>query len=203
MKALLSILGLIILSLSLVSCTGETASVAPLSSASDELQVKREVTQELWQELTNYKLELVAAEAIREESFSQIEKALKDEGFSMSSALQHRKRAYQIVLIEANTMKFIDSKPEYAMLHTLMWESGRAPTLAWATPELETDSDRREAEFEQYLQGYIDHHWYTVESFTEILRARAAELDIELHYTPPPYLKWLTLTAQPTKETTN
>jgi|GEM_PF-1637427 len=173
-KRFLLIISIFLLVVVSVSC-------ASSKNAVDELQAKRELTQELWQALMDYNLELAGVEAIRQESYDQINKALTE---GTIDTIKFRKRAYQITLIEANTIKFIDSKPQYVLLHQLMWDERKAPSLAWATPELESDSEGREAEFEQYLQGYIARHYDTVDTFCQFLKKQAKELDIELNYTP-------------------
>jgi len=173
-KRFLLIISIFLLVVVIVSC-------ASSKNAVDELQAKRELTQELWQALMDYNFELAGAEAISKESYNQIDKALTD---GTINTVKFRKRAYQIALIEANTIKFIDSKPQYILLHQFMWDEHKAPSLAWATPELENDSERRETEFEQYLQGYIARHYDTVDTFCQFLKEQAKELDIELNYTP-------------------
>ena len=153
---------------------------SPKSGSNDELRIKRELTQELWQSLMDYNSELACAEAISKESRDQVNRALEDGRINI---LIFRKWSYQITFIEANTMRFIDSKPQYNQLHQFVWDEHKAPSLAWATSELESDNERREAEFEQYLQGYIAHHHNAVDRFCQTLRESAKELDIELTYT--------------------
>lgn len=171
------LLGLVLLLASLVvGCASSTN-----SPSNDELSIKRELTQKLWQSLMDYNFELAGVEAIRNESLDQIDSALTDGDIS---TLKYRKRAYEIILIEANTIKYIDRKPEYALLHTFMWEDGKAPTLAWGIPELEDDPERREFEFQDYLENYIMYHYIVVEEFSQILIERANELGIELSYEP-------------------
>lgn len=172
----LLVVTVLLLASSVLSCDSSTN-----SSSNDELSIKSELTQELWQSLMDYNLELAGVEQIRKESLDQIDEALKAGDIS---TLKFRKRAYEIILIEANTIKYIDRKPEYALLHTFMWEGGKAPGLAWSIPELERDSEKREAEFEDYLQIYIVRHYDVVEDFSQILRQRADELGIDLTYTP-------------------
>jgi len=154
------------------------------STIDEELRIKRELTQELWQSLMDYNFELAGVEAIRNESIAQVSDALKS---GTISTLKYRKRIYQIHLIEANTIRYIDNKPQYALLHSFMWEEGEPPKLAWSIPELEKDSERREEEFQDYLQAYIIRHYDIVEEFFEFLKRQAEELNIDLDYMP----EWL------------
>ena len=145
------------------------------------MSIKKELTQELWQSLIDYLGELAVVDAITDESLDDIYNALKDGNIT---TLKFRKRLNEITLIQANTIKYIDRKPEYLLLHTFMWEDGKAPTLAWCIPELESDPERSEFLFQDYLEGYIVHHDTVIDEFLQILRERANELGIELSHDP-------------------
>lgn len=141
---------------------------------------ENELIQELWQSLMDYNFELAGVEAMRNESIDEISDALRDGNIS---TLKYRKRMYEIRLIEANIIKYIDLKPQYALLHG-MWEDRDPPSLAWSIPQLEKDSEKREAQFQDYLEGYIALHYDIVEDFFQFLKKRAEEQNIELDYTP-------------------
>ncbi|MBC8470817.1 MAG: hypothetical protein H8D56_15200 [Planctomycetes bacterium] len=163
----------LILALSTPSC-GSRSETSTKTEQSDDIELIKEMAFLL----REYTLELKHAEAISNKSLEQVYNALSEGDIT---TYKYRKRIYQIELIEANTIAFIDSKPIYNRLHNFMWtEDGKAPSLAWSVPEAESDPEKREAQFEEYLQGYIFLHTDTVERLTDFLVNEAEKLGIDI-----------------------
>lgn len=171
--SLLLIALVLILAISTASC-GSRSEKATETEQSDDIELIKEMA--VW--LREYTLELKHAEAIRNKSLEQASNALREGGIT---TYKYRKRVYQIELIEANTIEFIDSKPIYNRLHNFMWtKDGKAPKLAWSVPEAESDPEKCEAQFEEYLQDYVFLHTDTVERLTDFLLKEAEKFGIKV-----------------------
>lgn len=82
------------------------------------------------------------------------------------TTFEFRKRCYQIYLIHAYTLEYIDSKPEYKILFPLLYGQEEPAKLDWCIPELEGDVEGVETSYESHLREYIDYHH---EALAEIL----------------------------------
>lgn len=147
------------------------------STASTEEQ---RLTQDLYACLIDYTIELAQAEQIWKDSLARASEALKAGGITTA---KFRQQAYEINLIYANTVKYIDSRPEYSILLSIMWD-GAPPDLAWPLPEFSYDDPVGEMRAEEYIGVYIGFHAVTTEEFLKLLMNRADEQGIELTYTP-------------------
>lgn len=150
----------LLLILSLVGCSASRDSNEEITTDS--------VVDELWDSLREYTREIGQAQRIANENANKTAEAFRT---GKVDGLEFRKRIYLITLIQANTISYIDSKYQYDTLHALMWMSndGEPPTLYVRIPELERDSEKAEAEYEQYLNSYIDCHWQAIDDFAETL----------------------------------
>ena len=154
------------------------------SSSNDEVSTEKKLTQQLWEALMDYNCEIAVAEQIYKETGNRASELL---GSGEITTREFSKRIYQATLIHAHTIKFIDSKPRYALLNTFMWHKtheGKPPALAHCIPEFESDRERVEVKYEQYLEDYIAGHLIVVEEFSQVLIEKADELGIELTYIP-------------------
>ena len=112
------------------------------------------VLEEFYTSMDKYIGEFLLAEEIAVDSLNQQAELLTS---GKLSTLEFGKRVYLIHLIHANTLKYINSKPEYAILQGVLWDinDGEAPKLGWYIPELANDKERAEYEYEQYLVDYV------------------------------------------------
>lgn len=121
---------------------------------------------ELFDAFLNYALECKWAQEIAIERLNKTSELVLD---GEIAPLECRKRFYQITLIHAYTLDYIDSKREYKILWPMVYASSDAPKLAWAIPELEQDYEAKEAEYESYLTDYIDHHYFAISEVVRII----------------------------------
>ena len=112
-----------------------------------------------------YQVELQQASEIAIESMNQISDALRDPESDVNM-VTFGKRLFEITLIHANTLKYIDSRPKYAELHSELWDDGVPPNLAWTIPEDEYE----EIQYEGYLNDYISFHDWVVEKLARRLQ---------------------------------
>ena len=109
------------------------------------------VLEEFYTSMDKYIGEFLLAEEIAVDSLNQQMELVRD---GKITTLELRKRAYLIHLIHAHTLKYINSKPEYAILQGVLWDKndGEAPNLGWYIPELANDKERAEYEYEEYYE---------------------------------------------------
>jgi hypothetical protein len=142
-----------------------------IMSCSQPQETIRKQAMEVSELLLQYYDELVLASTIKQQSISEVDKALHDPDSGMNLG-KARKCLYEINLIEANTIKYIDSKPEYAILHKFLWKDGTPPKLGRHMPDLE---EGQEEAFQSYLDVYISAHYKVVDEFGEFLRKQLDE----------------------------
>ena len=106
-----------------------------------------------------YASEVMSADEIATERLNKAANLLRNGEFNM---LEFCKRCYQVTLIHAYTLDYIDKKSQYEILWPLLYGKDEPPSLAWCIPELEQDAEAREAQYESYLQDYIDFHNYAL-----------------------------------------
>ena len=150
-------------------------------SPSTTLTEEQRVTHELYGYLMDYNIELAQAEQIWSDSLERLSEAVKAGDMTMR---RFRQQVYEINLIYANTVRYIDSKPCYFILHIFMWDDGAPPDLAWPLPEFSYDDAIGEMRADEYIRAYIGLHVITIEAFLKFLKARADEQGVELTYTP-------------------
>ncbi len=109
---LLIIALVLILAISIAGC-GSSSETTTEAEQTDDIELIKEMAVLI----REYTLELKHAEAIRNKSLEQVSNALREGDITI---YKYRKRVYQIELIEANTIEFIDSKPIYSRLHNFM-----------------------------------------------------------------------------------
>ena len=83
------------------------------------------------------------------------------------NTIEFRKRCYQATLIHAYTLEYIDRKPQYEMLFPFLFGEEQPPSLGWCIPELERDPEAIEAQYESYMQDYIDYHYFALSEAVE------------------------------------
>lgn len=125
-----------VMSIILLLCSTVTCS----TSSSSEKTTEMKLIDELWDALISYNTELAVAEQIMKDSMNEVEQGVRDGKVTM---VEFRKRIFQIILIHANTIKFLDNKPEYGLLNSFMWGEEGVPRLAWAIPEEQEDREKR------------------------------------------------------------
>jgi len=146
----------------------------PLVSCAPNPTPERSESEELWQLLGEYSQELTLAEMIMKDKAN--EQAILLEGGYITT-LEFRKRMYQVQLIHAHTIHYIDSKPQYAPLIGFLFFSNqeKPPDLSCRIPELASDVERRETQCEQYLTDYVTLHYWAIEEFTQTLKSYESE----------------------------
>jgi len=118
-------------------------------------QTKEDAVQEIVDAFYNYSSEFLLAEDIANSQMDKFTKLVQDGNIS---TLQFLKMNYQITLVHAYTLQYIDSKPEYQILFQLLYNEDTPPNLGWFLPELEENPDAAEITYESYLNNYILQH---------------------------------------------
>jgi len=136
-----------ILGISLVGCSN-----TPTENGSEEVT-------EFADAFLSYALEVKLADEIATERLNKASDLL---GKGEINTFEFRKRCYQVTLIHAYTLDYIDKKPQYEILWPFLYDKDEPPNLGWCIPELEQDAEAREAQYESYLRDYIGFHTYAL-----------------------------------------
>ena len=112
----------------------------------------------------DYALEVMLVADIATERLNKAAELLQNNQISM---LECTKRGYQITLIHAYTLHYIDSKPEYQILFPFLYDKDSPPSLGWSMPEFEADPEAAEASYWSYLEDYIYYHDWALQQAVE------------------------------------
>jgi ABC-type cobalt transport system substrate-binding protein len=142
-KIILLVLVSLICIMPFVGCTTESGGT------------KEDAVQEIVDAFYNYSSEFLLADDIADGQIDKFTELLQSGNIS---TLQFTKMSYQITLIHAYTLQYMDSKPEYQILFQLLYKKDTPPNLAWYVPEAETDPEVAQDTYESYLNNYILQH---------------------------------------------
>jgi len=148
------------------ACTPAPVSEPPISP-------EEQAAQELFEAASEYLHQFTQISELTKSRLTEAENVMRDGHFTLGEL---GRRIDLIFFAEAATIDFLNSLPEYSLLHSLMWENGKPPKLDWSS----TVSHAR-------LEDFKRQHILAFPKIEEHLNQLEVELGIELEYRP----RWL------------
>ena len=157
MRYLLSISIVVIV---LITCLFGGCSSASISSPTKTLSINTAAINDLLinDEYQKYNQELGIIKALALEDFNNANDLLTSNQIAMK---EFNMRTWYITYIQAQRIKYVDNKTDYAALNQILWidNNGIPPHLGWYFPGFNEQTEGHDAEFEQVMAEYIVDHY--------------------------------------------